>query len=47
MGVKLIKREEDYIQLTNVLGEVEEYDILDNFPFSSETKRMGIIVRYR
>ena len=29
------------------MGQVEEYDILDNFPFSSDTKRMGIILRYR
>lgn len=24
---------------------MEEFEILDNFPFSSETKRMGIIVK--
>jgi phospholipid-translocating ATPase len=29
------------------MGECEEYDILGNFPFSSETKRMGIILRHR
>ena len=28
-------------------GVDEQYDILANFPFSSETKRMGIIVRHR
>lgn len=27
-------------------GEDETYEILANFPFSSETKRMGIIVRH-
>ena len=28
-------------------GKVDEkYEILANFPFSSETKRMGIIVRH-
>lgn len=30
-----------------MLGEFEEYDILDCFPFSSDTKRMGIIIRVR
>ena len=28
-------------------GVNEEYEILANFPFSSETKRMGIIVRHK
>ena len=45
MGITLLKREEDYIQLQTILGDIEEFEILDNFPFSSETKRMGIIVR--
>ena len=26
-------------------GQVQKFDILENFPFSSETKRMGIIVK--
>ena len=47
LGMRLVKREEDYIQIVNPLGEIEEYDILQNFPFSSESKRMGIIIRYR
>ena len=25
----------------------EQFDILENFPFTSESKRMGIIVRHR
>ena len=45
--MKLVEREEYYIKLINPKGEVEEYDILQNFPFSSESKRMGIIVRHR
>lgn len=28
-------------------GELLKYDVLHVFPFSSETKRMGIIVRER
>lgn len=31
----------------NPNNDIEEYDILANFPFSSESKRMGIIVRHR
>eukprot|EP01094_Clydonella_sp_ATCC50884_P010690 TRINITY_DN20543_c0_g1_i1.p1 TRINITY_DN20543_c0_g1~~TRINITY_DN20543_c0_g1_i1.p1 ORF type:complete len:603 (-),score=158.32 TRINITY_DN20543_c0_g1_i1:134-1705(-) len=33
--------------LTNPLGEEEHYDVLNVFPFTSETKRMGIVVRAR
>jgi phospholipid-translocating ATPase len=31
----------------NKKGIEEEYEILNCFPFSSETKRMGIILRYK
>lgn len=47
LGYKLEERTEDYIKLRNPKGETEEYDILNLFPFTSETKRMGIIVRDR
>ena len=33
------------MKITNAANISEEYDILANFPFSSETKRMGILVR--
>lgn len=45
--MNLVNREELYIKIINAAGMVEEYDILANFPFSSETKRMGIILRHR
>lgn len=45
--MNLIAREEQYIKIENANKDIEEYDILANFPFSSETKRMGIIVRHR
>lgn len=45
--MKLVDREEQYIKLVTPNGEVDEYDILQNFPFSSESKRMGIIVKHR
>lgn len=47
MGMLLEYRDEQYIRLKNASGIIEEYDILQNFPFSSETKRMGIIMRHR
>ena len=45
LGYKLEERTEDYIRLKNPRGETEEYEILNLFPFTSESKRMGIIVR--
>jgi phospholipid-translocating ATPase len=47
MGMMLVYRDEQYIKLKNPSGEIEEYDILQNFPFKSETKRMGIVMRHR
>lgn len=44
-GLVLTKRTFGSITLTNPLGQLEEYEILDNFPFTSERKRMGIIIR--
>lgn len=41
------QRDKDYIYITNPCNTQENYDILANFPFSSETKRMGIIVKHR
>ncbi|EGC33560.1 hypothetical protein DICPUDRAFT_48870 [Dictyostelium purpureum] len=41
----LTGRELTTITLLNPLGELENYEILNIFPFTSETKRMGIIVR--
>lgn len=35
------------MKMENANGDMEEYDILGNFPFSSESKRMGIILRHR
>lgn len=46
MGLELTERDEESITLKNPSGEIEKYTVLANFPFSSETKRMGIIVRH-
>ena len=41
----LEKREENNVSITDSNGYGHEFEILNNFPFSSETKRMGIIVK--
>ena len=45
LGMILEEREENFIQIMDTNGQVQKYEILENFPFSSETKRMGIIVK--
>lgn len=47
IGYFLEKRDQRQIVIKNKIGELEEYEILDCFPFSSDTKRMGIVVRYK
>lgn len=39
-----MKRDADFMQIVNAAGEEEDYKILNLFPFSSETKRMGIVI---
>lgn len=45
MGMRLENRSDDSVEILDPSGKSMQYDILDNFPFSSETKRMGIIVK--
>lgn len=45
VGLTLYQRSLQVIRLRNPKNEFEEYEILNIFPFTSETKRMGIIVR--
>ena len=45
LDMKLIYRTDKEIKIKNTSGTIEEYTILANFPFSSETKRMGIILK--
>uniref|UniRef100_A0A6G1S4H7 Phospholipid-transporting ATPase n=1 Tax=Aceria tosichella TaxID=561515 RepID=A0A6G1S4H7_9ACAR len=45
VGVALVDRDISQIKLRNPHGQIMKYDILQIFPFSSETRRMGIIVR--
>ena len=45
LNMKLIYRTDKEIKIKNISGTIEEYNILANFPFSSDTKRMGIILQ--
>lgn len=45
LNMKLVNRDQDYIEIEDPSGFAEKYQILANFPFSSETKRMGIILK--
>ena len=43
--MRLENREELFVEIKDINGKQMKYEILENFPFSSETKRMGIIVK--
>jgi len=45
--MKLLERNNDYMVVENPNGQNETFEILANFPFSSESKRMGILVRHK
>ncbi|CAA9995373.1 unnamed protein product [Nesidiocoris tenuis] len=45
VGLSLTKRDQQSMQLRTPLGAFINYSILQIFPFASESKRMGIIVR--
>ena len=45
MGITLMKRNQTKITLEVCTGKKLEYEILANFPFSSKTKRMGILLK--
>lgn len=44
--MRLIERDQNKIVIRNAADDEETYETLANFPFSSETKRMGIILRH-
>lgn len=45
VGLTLVFRDINNIHIRNAQGEVFEFEVLQVFPFTSETKRMGIILR--
>nr|XP_054762202.1 probable phospholipid-transporting ATPase IIB [Lytechinus pictus] len=45
VNLTLVRRDLNSMLLRNPTGDLDEYTILQIFPFTSETKRMGIIVK--
>ena len=45
LDMKLIHRTDKEIKVKTISGKTEEFTILANFPFSSDTKRMGLILQ--
>ena len=45
--MELIERDRTFVSLKNPKGVLENYDILANFPFSSQTKKMSVLVKQR
>lgn len=43
----LLERDRTQIQIKNSDSKYENYEVLANFPFSSETKKMSILVRQK
>ena len=43
LDMRLVGRTDKDIKIKDAADNVEEFDVLANFPFSSDTKRMGII----
>jgi phospholipid-translocating ATPase len=44
--MRLRERDQSTIVIQNAAGDLETYLILANFPFSSDTKRMGIVLKH-
>ena len=45
VGLTLVSRDRTHMTLQTPEGTRMEFEILDIFPFTSESKRMGIVVR--
>jgi phospholipid-translocating ATPase len=45
MNMKLYERDRTNVQIKNASGLMENYEVIANFPFSSETKKMSILVK--
>jgi phospholipid-translocating ATPase len=45
LNLTLVHRTDKEMKVRNANDVIEEYDVLANFPFTSDTKRMGILLR--
>lgn len=43
----LFERDRSNVQIRNADNKYENYEILANFPFSSETKKMSVLLRQK
>jgi phospholipid-translocating ATPase len=47
LNMKLYERDRTLVQIKTADNKFENYEILANFPFSSETKKMSILVKQK
>lgn len=47
LGMELVERDRTSVQIKNTKGIYENYEIIANFPFSSQTKKMSVLVKQR
>lgn len=47
LGMELTERDRTSVQIRNPKGIYENYEIIANFPFSSESKKMSVLVRHK
>jgi phospholipid-translocating ATPase len=47
LNMSLVERDREYCIMRNAGGNLEEYDVLASFPFTSESKKMGILLKSR
>lgn len=45
--MNLIERDRTYVQIQNCQGIYENYEIIANFPFSSQSKKMSVLVKQK
>ena len=45
LNMRLIGRTDKEIKIKDTADNIEEFEVLANFPFSSDTKRMGIVLK--
>jgi phospholipid-translocating ATPase len=47
LGMELVERDRKHVQLRNPKMIYENYEILAEFPFSSQSKKMSVLVKHR
>ena len=45
--MELIERDRTFVQIQNTQGTFENYDIIANFPFSSQSKKMSVLLKQK